>query len=241
MSGSSRTVPPRGRPRSAEAVLLSALLEEEGFDTAEAVLAARGVLHAAALSNPRKSAIAPEKLPRARAILRSTLARSCGMVTCDRAVAAHAPAKRMVRVLPASCEHCGGVASRRAGSGVAERCAALGIRRLLVVGGLPAARQELVAALAGLEVDLVEGTAKRDAKQAKAELARADVVVIWGNTPLDHSVSALYRRPPAGTELVLVPTRGAASVLGALSRHLAGREATSVARARAARARRGAS
>lgn len=202
---------------------LAAFLTAEGFDTAEARAAAREVLHAAGLSNPRKSAIAAAKLAACRSALRTAFVRSCGLAACERSLAARAPRKHLIRVLPASCEHCGGVASRRTGGGVSERCRELGVRRLLVVGGLPAACRELRAALPAVEVDVVEGTAKRDAKRAKAELSRADIVVIWGNTPLDHSVSTLYRRPPAGVGLVLVPTRGAASVLTALALHLEGR------------------
>ncbi len=213
-----------GRPTTMDdAVPLAAFLTAEGFDTAEARVAAREVLHAAGLSNPRKSAITAAKLPACRSALREALVRSCGLAACERSLAVRAPRKHLVRVLPASCEHCGGVASRRTGGGVSARCLELGVRRVLVVGGLPAACRELRAALSGVEVDLVEGTAKRDAKRAKAELSRADIVVIWGNTPLDHSVSALYRRPPAGVGLVLVPTRGAASVLAALAVHLEGR------------------
>ncbi len=54
-------------------------------------------------------------------------------------------------------------------------------------------------------------------------VARADVVVIWGNTALAHAVSSLYRRPPLGVELVLVASSGATSVLVALRKHLAAR------------------
>ena len=181
------------------------------------------MLHAAGLTNPRKSAIASAKLPRCRAVLRQALVRSCGLAACGAALERRHPAKRRVTVRPASCEHCRGGANRRAGLDLAAECARLGVRRILVVGGAPAGRRELGAALPEVALDLIEGTAKRDAKRARAEMARADVVVIWGNTALAHSVSALYRRPPAGVGLVLVPTTGAASVLAALATHLRAR------------------
>lgn len=213
-----------------KAVSLAVFLAAEGFDTSEALDAAREVLHGAGLTNPRKSGITASKLSRCRTALRQALVRSCGLAACDQALAARHPARRLVRVAQASCEHCGGTANRRVGIDLAARCLALGIRRILVVGGAPAGQRELRSALPELAVDLVDGNAKRDAKQAKAELARADVVVIWGNTALAHSVSALYRRPPVGVGLVLVGTSGAASVLLALRAHLASRHASGVGR-----------
>lgn len=202
------------------AVPLGAFLAGEGFDTHASLAAARAVLHAAGLTNPRKTAITSGKLPRCRTALRTALARSCGLATCDRELALRHPAKRVVRVERSSCEHCRGLTNRRTGIGLAAGCAALGIHRMLIVGGAPAGQRELRRSLAGIELDFVDGTAKRDAKQARAEMLRAEVVVIWGNTALAHSVSLLYRRPPAGVALVQVPTSGAASVLLALEVHL---------------------
>ena len=203
-----------------QAVALGAFLVAEGFDTPAAVAVARAVLHGAGLTNPRKTAIASGKLPRCRAALKALLARSCGLATCDRELASRHPAKRLVRVGRSSCEHCRGLTNRRTGIGLAARCAALGIHRILIVGGAPAGQRELQRSLAGVALDFVDGNAKKDAKQARAEMLRAEVVVIWGNTALAHSVSSLYRRPPAGVALVQVATSGAASVLLALQVHL---------------------
>ena len=65
--------------------------------------------------------------------------------------------------------------------------------RLVVVVGSPATHEQL-RELVGTRVDLrvVSGTERRTGNEAKADLAWADLVVIWGSTQLDHKTSRLY-------------------------------------------------
>lgn len=42
-------------------------------------------------------------------------------------------------------------------------------------------------------VQPLEGTIARSRKEADADMRWAGVVVLWGSTPLDHRVSALYK------------------------------------------------
>src|SRR5690606_38461797 len=96
-----------------------------------------------------------------------------------------------------ACEVCGGSANRAAVDGLVEAFGAAGWSRLCVVGGSPGTRTELESLVAGrIELRLVEGAGtKRTSAHAAADLAWANLVVIWGGTELDHKVSNLYKGP----------------------------------------------
>src|SRR5690606_32941997 len=100
------------------------------------------------------------------------------------------------------CEVCGGSVNRAAVDEMVAACARVGWRRLCIVGGSPATRQELESLVGGrLELRLVEGTVAGTLKEAAARTAWADRVIVWGATELDHKVSTLYR----GRNVITVP------------------------------------
>jgi hypothetical protein len=100
-------------------------------------------------------------------------------------------------------------------SRAAQALTEAGIRKLVVVGGTPATREELERLLAGkVELRLVDGTRHRPIERAKADLEWADRVLLWGATELHHKVSKQYADAPAAkARVVHVPRRGVAQLL----------------------------
>ena len=96
---------------------------------------------------------------------------------------------------------------------MARRLYASGNTRLLVVGGTPAQHAELRALVTpeGVELRCVDGKAgSHSLKDALPNLRWASVIVIWGSTPLPHTVSEVYtRNVPPGIRVVKLARRGA--------------------------------
>lgn len=171
----------------------------------------------AGLSRRGRRRVARTKVPRIEALLRSCLVRTCNRGDCRRA------GRRTGRELaPARtqgmCEVCGGsVLARRVDEMVAV-CLTAGRQRICVVGGSPNSRVALTDCVAGrLDLRLREGTVKRSGKQARADVAWAHLVVVWGPTLLDHAVSAPYMHHPHS---VNVQGRGIEHVVVAVVDHL---------------------
>jgi len=88
---------------------------------------------------------------------------------------------------------CGGQQNRAEVDRAIAALAARGMRRLVVVGGSPGTHGELRELVrTRLELRIVSGTDRRTGRDAKADLAWADLVVVWGATELNHQVSKLY-------------------------------------------------
>lgn len=157
------------------------------------------LLQEAGLSHPRKSNIAASKAAAVAELLRGRFFKVCTRPECRQE--AEATAQRQGRqVVPAAappaCDVCGGSPNQKAVEAMITACRARGWRRLCVVGGSPAVRRELETLVAGrLELRLVDGTRARTDKEARADLAWSDGVVLWGSTQLDHRVSNLYSGP----------------------------------------------
>lgn len=169
-----------------------------------------GDLHAADFVPPAVEARARLALSKPPAPVEATEPRC---LPCQAAPASGA------RVVPAEggvgCARCGDSVNRREALALIDAFAEHGLRRLLVVGGGPGTAEELRALLGeALELRIVDGEDHREATQAGAELAWADVVAIWGSTILPHKVSKLYtdRRNAYRDKLVTVPRRGAAAL-----------------------------
>ncbi|RMF79861.1 MAG: hypothetical protein D6739_10680 [Nitrospirae bacterium] len=159
--------------------------------------AAEQVLEWAGLSRPAKRAIHPDKEEAVREALEAAFFWVCNRGDCRAEAERRAAGRTVVPAAePAACQVCGGSVNQRRVDEMVAACTARGWRRLVVVGGSPNARDELRANVAGrLELRLLDGTTARTAKQARGDLAWADVVVVWGSTQLDHKVSNLYRGP----------------------------------------------
>jgi hypothetical protein len=145
-------------------------------------------------------------------ILASTLLRICGKACLQIDRASEDKAREAVTVSAPSCEICGGSNNRRAAIACLRRLRRYGIRRVVIVGGTANLRQELDRLLAAddLAIRWVDGlSTSRSSKDALADRRWAQLVVIWGPTPLRHAVSRLYtEEPPADLRIVTVPRRG---------------------------------
>lgn len=191
-------------PAPATDVALSVLLDQLGYGGGNEA-AARQVLQAAGLTRAGKQRIAARKRDDVARVLRDHFVLSCARPGCQEYARATGRAP-LPAGKQADCEHCGGSDNRQA---VARLCAALrarGLQRLVVVGGSPAARENLSALIdPQVQLRLVDGVARRTKTEAQADLRWADRIVIWGSTQLDHKVSSLYT--DAGDERVLVVHR----------------------------------
>ncbi len=193
----------------ADAVPIERLLRDAGYDTPEAQRAARGVLEAQRLTRPGKQAMAVDKIPSALAALDGAFALSCGDPDCaGRAADAGLIA---VTVSASACPVCNGSNNQRAATALGERLSVTGLLRLLIVGGTPEQHRQLERLLGphGIALRCVDAaTGSHARRDAGPNLAWAQVVVIWGATPLPHKVSQLYAVAPAGVRVVKFARRG---------------------------------
>jgi hypothetical protein len=198
------------------------LLGSLGFGLPETRQRARDALEEAGLTRPGKLRISAKKVPRARAVLKERFSVQCGAPQC--AAKAQSSGRDPLPAEPRSCcEFCGGSANQRAEQALIEACARQGVRKVAVVGGSPAVREELGAALgATLELRMIDGTERRTLDRAKKDLEWADLVLVWGASELHHKVSLLYTHgvPEARHKVVQVAKRGVAALLGAAVEHL---------------------
>jgi len=197
-------------PKIANApVDITAWLASLGYESEEARRAARAVLEQVGLTNPRKRGMAPEKLPRAKAALEAHLRPLCDSCAAN---LRRPDGRIVVRTSQPYCDTCGGSNNRRAAEVLIKACLQAGLERLLIVGGTTAIHRELQSLLdgSGIELRCVDGSERNPNKRdAAADLAWAQLLVIWGSTPLPHRVSEAYtgQRPP-GLRQITVRRRG---------------------------------
>ncbi|MEW5737743.1 MAG: hypothetical protein AB1938_02395 [Myxococcota bacterium] len=198
-------------------------LKEAGFALPDVKKQARAALEEAGLTRPGKSRLSTEKLARAQATLSARFFLHCATPEC--VSFAKASGKEPVRCEPkGTCQRCGGSDNQRAARDLLEACRLRGYSKLVIVGGSPSVREELLRLVgAAIELRLVDGTKARPIEQAKADLAWADVVLLWGSTELHHKVSNQYQDSAQGAarkKLVHVPKRGIAQLLSGAVEHL---------------------
>ncbi len=191
------------------AINIDDFLRSEGFDSEEALHEGRVALERHKLTRSGKQAFVAEKLPRARAVLANALMRTCA--GCRRLVVQE-PGRLYVQVSPAHCELCGGSNNRRAVARCVQAMTKRRIARVVIVGGTPAQHHDVRELFAGSEMELrfIDGTrASHSQKDAEHNKRWADLIVVWGPTPLRHAVSELYTEQRyAGLKVVQVPRRG---------------------------------
>lgn len=212
------------QPKPGDPVDISTWLTSVGFETEAAQATGRATLEAAGLTNPRKRAMAPEKLARARAVLEERLALLCD--SCARH-ATRADSRPVVETSQPFCTICAGSNNRRAVEAMITACLKASVSRLLVVGGTGVTHRELQALLAGsgVEVRCIDGVERPPNKRdAIADLAWAEFMVIWASTPLPHKVSVSYTDacPPTLTNIT-VRRRSIEALCIEVTRSLAGR------------------
>ncbi|MCY1076476.1 hypothetical protein [Archangium lansingense] len=197
-------------------------LGERGITAADSRARARAALEEVGLTSARKVRISEPKLPKAEQVLAERFYRVCAAAACQQM--ARASGREPLQVEPRShCEHCGGSNNRRAETSFLEVCERHGVRRVVVVGGSPAVREELEDKLGGrIELRMVDGTERRTAGKAQSDLEWGDLVLVWGATELHHKVSTHYTQPgtPHRHKVVHVARRGVAALLEAGITHL---------------------
>lgn len=122
----------------------------------------------------------------------------------------------MVRVAHDRCEFGGASDLAAAWRRFVAACEATGVRTITIVGGSPSYRKQL-RALADTRADspklvLVSGTQRRPKNKAASDLRTSDLVLIWGATELDHSVSAPYTGG-GGAKVKIIAHRGISGML----------------------------
>lgn len=188
---------------------IAAWLASLGYESDEARTTARAVLEREGLTNPRKRGMAPEKLSRARAALEAHLRPLCDSCAAN---LRRPDARTVVRTTQPYCETCAGSNNRRAAEALIKACLQSGVTRLLIVGGTGVTHRELQSLLedSGLELRCIDGAERNPTKRdAAADLAWAQFMVIWGSTPLPHRVSEAYTgQRPSYLRSITVRRRG---------------------------------
>ena len=192
------------------------LLLELGFRSEAAQRIGRAALEAAKLTNPRKKNLTASKREAAEAAIASGVARCCGTSDCLPAFVADT--RPLAIVDRDACEICEGGRTAPAIRELGRVLVRAGKQRLLLLGGVPGAHDELRRGLtgSGVELSVVDGTTTRPPAQARAWADAADLIVVWASTPLDHRVSLQFTRPEYRDKTMTVSRRGA----GALAREV---------------------
>ena len=146
--------------------------------------------------------------PSLRAFLEDRVVLHCGGEDCP-----IVPGRAIVQVPKPRCEVCAGSNIQRSVRRFIDACLLTGQRHVLVVGGSPKYHRQLRELVQHhrLRLDLVPGNVRRTARQAQSDLARADVIIVWGGTLLDHSVADLYKGGRA--RVLRIPHRGIGRML----------------------------
>lgn len=153
------------------------------------------LLVSARLTTPHKARMSSRKRNEVADVLKKLTVRVCRRGDCQQRAQEVAGERQIVQaVSPGCCEICRGSAAAPELQAMVKACRAAGWKRLCIVGGSPKTRAEIKATVGEvLEVRLIDGTVARTRREALADLAWADHVVLWGSTELDHKVSSLYK------------------------------------------------
>jgi hypothetical protein len=183
-----------------DSIEIAEFLADEGFSNPEAAARARALLELEGKTRTGRQRIALAKVHDASRLLRETLARTCQTCLCLHPEACSG--REPVIVRPEDCETCVGSNSRRAARAAIRALQHAQIRDVLVVGGWPAHVVELREALnhPAIELRTIAGRkGQRSVAEVERDLSWADVLVVWSDTPLDHSLSKPYtKRARAG-------------------------------------------
>jgi hypothetical protein len=204
-------------------VAIDAWLVEHGYGLPAAKAKAHSALEEAGLTRAGKQRISEEKLPRVLDALRARFCLHCATPEC--LAFAKGSGRELLACDPKSaCERCGGSNNRRAEADLIEACAKAGVKRLVIVGGSPAVREELEGALgSAMQLRMIDGTERRTIDNAKADMQWGDLILLWGASELHHKVSMQYTnltQPDFKRKLVRVQQRGIAALLHAAIDHL---------------------
>jgi hypothetical protein len=206
-------------------VPLARLARERHLDPAAAIPVMRAVLEREGLLV--EDGVDGATLSVVRPFLDRALALTCGHAECD-AIAPRLCGGSAVHVGAHRCCVCGGSVNERARARIHAASLASGARRFVVVGGSPGARDEVAAGGArwdrviggppGIEWRFVDGSGRHTESAARANIAWADLVVVWVPTRLGHAVSDQYTGQGRHPQTAVCTLRG----IGALADAIAG-------------------
>lgn len=200
----------------ANEVEIARLLAGLGYRSPAAHQRARAAIQSAGLTSSSKQRIAISKVPAVQQLLSDRFVIVCTQAACRAEVGLGDPRVAMAADRSVDCNICSGQPNRTALRRAIEALVQRGLHRVVVIGGSPATREELGSlGGGGLDLRLVSGTDRRTARDAKADLAWAHLIVIWGSTELDHKVSKLYT-DSKDARVVTCPRRGVAALAGTL-------------------------
>jgi hypothetical protein len=218
------TTPTRWRPpdqgrrrrfeelRVTDAINIDQFLRAQGFDSAEAQRRGREALERGGLTRAGKEAFVASKRAAAERLLSAAFLRACSDACRRIDREGEGRAREMITVAKPSCEVCRGSNNVRAAISCVRVLRRKGIERVVLVGGTPNQHAEMKEFFGGTGVELryVDGTqAGHSAKDALANRRWAQLIIVWGPTPLRHAVSDLYSSdPPPNLRIVNVSRRG---------------------------------
>lgn len=196
-------------------LLLTTLLAQRGLH-AEAAAQVLRALQVAGLTRPGKQRIVESKVPQVDALIEERFFRVCTSAAC-RPAPAEAAQRAVLTVPKEFCEVCGGSASAHAVQRMAEAMKKAGLKRLLIVGGTPGNRQEILGLLpTWIDVQFVQEETSWNLSTAAQTARWADVIVIWGATPISHKVTELFKT----YDRVQMARRGISSLAWEVTRHV---------------------
>ena len=213
------TIPEIGS-RAVDNVPLSDMLAEMGVAPESWQAAREALVEARVISGrPNRAGIAISKRDAVRATLEAAFLLHCRNGDCRRA-AAGASATLLVEQF--ACSVCGGSADRRALGQMAQAMERAGLSRLLVVGGTEVKTRQIRAnSPSWLECRFVDSVVARDTRYFRDHKRWAEVIAIWGGTPLPHKVSRHFDAK-GDPRVVTVRGTGIATLAEAVRHHVQG-------------------
>jgi hypothetical protein len=199
-------------------IAIARMFRDFGIATPGAQKTAREALSRAGIisSRPNRTAIASEKVDRAREALETAFLWHCGNGDCRR----QAEASRSLLVDQAHCTICGGSKDRSSLEAMASALVASNVSKVLVVGGTEAKCREIrEKSPPGIEWRFVDGTKSKDDRYFRPARRWADIIVIWGSTVLDHRVSSHFEAK-GDARVITVTRRSIGALAEAVVEHL---------------------
>jgi len=205
---------------SSEVIPISGLLETLGFSNPNVQSAVRQIIETAGYTNPRKTNIAVDKAKLVQIYIKANFRLVCSE-ECDD----DAGKKRMksgLRVRTDKCEFCNGSDQNRLVAKMAKSLSDRGLSEILIVGGSTQSANTLNRLLKSCKINLkiIEGTKRTNLKMAKLLCRNVDLVVIWGATQLDHTVSQVFNIAAEPGTKVPVARPGLKALVDAVNIHL---------------------
>ena len=205
---------------SREVMPISGLLETLGFSNPSLRSAARQIIETAGYTNPRKTNISVNKAELVQIYIKTNFRLVCSD-GCD-AASGKKRMKSSLRVRTDKCEFCSGSNQNRLVAKMAKNLSDRGLSEILIVGGSIQSANTLNRLLKSSKINLkiVQGTKRINSKMAKLLCRNSDLVVIWGATQLDHTVSKVFNIAAEPGTKVPVARPGLKALTEAVNIHL---------------------